>query len=54
MLNVVVPNHVRKTTALYKFRTVILILLEILFTYMHVIGTLMISAYIYILVLATL
>ena len=48
MLNMPVPNTAGKTTALHKFSAVILILVEILLTYLHVIGTLMISAYIYI------
>jgi len=48
MVNVPVPNTAGKTTTLHKFSTVILILVEILLTHMHVIGTLMISAYIYI------
>ena len=52
MLNLPVPNPVGKTTTLHKFHAAILILVEILLTHMHVIGTLMISAYI--LVLATL
>jgi len=43
MLNVPVPNTARKTTALHKFLAVILILVEILLTHMHVIGTLTIS-----------
>ena len=42
MLNVAVPNPVGKTIALHKFPAAILILLEILLTHMHVIGTLMI------------
>ena len=48
MLNVPVPNTDGKTTSLHKFPAAILILVEILLTYMHVIGTLMISAYMYI------
>jgi hypothetical protein len=46
MLNVPVPNTAGKTTALHKFLALILILIEILLTHMHVIGTLMILAYI--------
>ena len=48
MLNVTMPNIGGKTTALHKFPAAILILVEILLTHMHVIGTLKISAYIYI------
>jgi len=47
MLNLAVPNPVGKTTAIHKFRAAILIPVEILLTHMHVIGTLIISAYIY-------
>jgi hypothetical protein len=39
-------NIAGKTTALHKFLALILILIEILLTHTHVIGTFMISAYI--------